>query len=217
METNENLIKDLISLGYLKNSNIINAFEEIKREDFVPEKYKEKAYENIPLPIGDNQTTSQPLVVAFMLELLDPKKGNSILEIGTGSGWQTALLANMISSLDDNKTGIDSSNIISIEYIPALYNFALENLNKYNILERDNIKILNENGYNGYEEYAPYDRIISGASAEEIPKSWKEQLKIGGIIVSPVKDDIVVAEKVNKNEFMYRKFHGFAFVPLKEE
>ena len=153
-----------------------------------------------------------------MLELLKPKKSNSILEIGTGSGWQTALLANLISSCSDNKNkGIDSGSLISIEYIPELYNFAIENLSKYNITEQNNIKILNENGYEGYADFAPYDRIISGASAEEIPKSWKEQLKIGGILVSPVKDDIVVAEKINKNEFIYRKFHGFSFVPLKEE
>ena len=91
------LIKELMAEGILKTPSIIEAFEKVDRKDFVPEELKDKAYLNTPLPIGYGQTISQPLTVAFMLELLQPQAGDKVLEIGSGSGWQTALLAHMVS------------------------------------------------------------------------------------------------------------------------
>ena len=121
--TKEKLIQKLINDGYLKTPAIIEAFKNIDRTDFVPENLKEIAYENKPLSIGFNQTISQPLTVAFMLELLEPKIGEKILDIGSGSGWQTALLAHIV--------GIQGK-VVSIERIPELKLLAEKNLGKYN-------------------------------------------------------------------------------------
>src|SRR3990167_725228 len=115
MMTREDLINELIKDGYLKTPAIIEAFKRIDRKDFVPEEMKEMAYENTALPIGEKQTISQPLVVAFMLELLELKSGEKILEIGTGSGWNTALMA---------KIAGEKGKIISIERIKELNQFA---------------------------------------------------------------------------------------------
>ena len=105
------LIKNLISSGYLKTPEIINAFYKIDRIDFVPEELKYEAHTNTPLPIGYGQTVSQPLTVAFMLELLQPKSGHKILDVGSGSGWQSVLLA----CLAGNK-----GRVIAVERIPEL-------------------------------------------------------------------------------------------------
>ena len=112
------LVKELISSGYLKTPEIIDAFQKIDRKDFVSDEYKDRAYVNAPLPIGYGQTISQPLTVAFMLELLQPEKGNKILEIGSGSGWQTALLARVVG---------DEGRVFAIELIPELEQFGRKN------------------------------------------------------------------------------------------
>lgn len=203
--TKEKLINNLIKEGYLKNENIIEAFQKIDRKDFVLKEFKNEAYENYPLPIGFGQTISQPLVVAFMLELLEIKKGEKILEIGTGSGWQTALLAYLT-----NETG----KVFSIERILELKIFAEKNISKYNFLEKGIVKLIYGDGSKGLEEEAPFDKIIVSASAEKIPLSFKKQLKINGKLVMPVKNSILVLEKINQNNFLKREYFGFTFVPL---
>lgn len=202
--TNEELIKNLVKDGYLKTPAIIEAFNLIDRKDFVPDEIKNSAYENTALPIGEKQTISQPLVVAFMLELLELKPKEKVLDVGTGSGWVATLMAELVG--DDGK-------IISIERIDKLYNFAKENIAKHEILDK-RIRLALGDGSRGYQEEAPYDKIIAAASAEEIPEVWKEQLKIGGRIVAPVKDSIVVIDKIAKDKFETKKYFGFAFVPL---
>ena len=117
----EELIESLIKEGYLKTPLIIEAFRKIDRKNFLPEELKERAYENTALPIGNKQTISQPLVVAFMLELLELKSGEKVLEIGTGSGWNTALMAKLVG---------ESGKIFSIERIEELHQFAKANLLK---------------------------------------------------------------------------------------
>lgn len=200
--TKEILIQYLIDGGYLKTPAIIEAFKKISREDFVPEEQKEKAYINEALPIGYGQTISQPLVVAFMLELLEVKPGEKVLEIGTGSGWQTALLAEL------------GARVFSIERIDELRLFAKKNLEKYGFLEKGTVKLLAGDGSKGYSAEAPFDKIIAAAAAEELPIAWKEQLKIGGRIVAPVKESIVVLDKSAKDKFSAKEYLGFRFVPL---
>lgn len=203
--TKENLIKELIADGYLKSQPVIDAFRSVDRKDFVPPELKDRAYVNSALPIGKKQTISQPLVVAMMLELLELKPGEKVLEIGTGSGWKTALMAKIVSP---------KGKVFSLERISELHEFAKENLNKYSLADSAAVELVVGDGSKGYEAGVPYDKIIAAASAREIPKAWEEQLKIGGRIVAPVKESIVVVDKVAKDEFRYKEYFGFSFVPL---
>lgn len=206
MDTLENLINNLIRSGYLKTPEIINAFYKINRVDFIPEKLKSEAATNTPLPIGYGQTISQPLTVAFMLELLEPKEGNKILDIGSGSGWQSSLLAFIVG---------EKGKVFAIERIPGLSEFGRENSQKYNF---KNLEFITGDGSKGYEKEALYDRIIVVASAfDKIPKELKRQLKIGGRLVIPVENSIWLIVKKTEDEYEEKEFFGFVFVPLIEE
>jgi len=202
--TNDELVDELIKGGYLKTPTFIEAFREVNRADFVPEGLKEDAYANVPLPIGFDQTISQPLTVAFMLELLLPQPGEKILDVGTGSGWQAALLAHIVG---------DSGKVIGIERISELKEMADRHIANYEILT-SRIEIILADGSKGYEEGAPYDKIIAAATAEEIPPAWKEQLKTGGTIVAPVGNSIIAMNKTNTDRFETKEYYGFSFVPL---
>lgn len=201
----EHLIHQLIQEGYLKTPRIVEAFRKIKREDFVPESFKEEADINAPLPIGYGATISQPLTVAFMLELLKPAPGDKILDIGSGSGWQTAMLAHIVG---------DKGKVFAIERIPELVEFGKNNVAKYNFIEKGIVKFILGDGTRGLKQEAPFDKIIVAAEAEEIPIAWKEQLKIGGRLVTPVKSSIWLLIKKSPIEFETQEFPGFAFVPL---
>lgn len=201
----KNLIKELIEEGYLRTKSIIEAFQKIDRIDFVLEEYKNEAYGNYPLPIGFGQTISQPLTVAFMLELLEPKPGEKILDVGAGSGWQTSLLAYLAGK---------QGRVIAIEIIPELKKFAETNIEKYNFIKIGRVELILGDGSKGYQKEAPFDKIIAAAAALSIPPAWKEQLKIGGVIVAPVGQNIVVLKKLNQNEFSQKQYFGFNFVPL---
>lgn len=202
--TKELLIANLISQGILKTPSIIKAFEMVDRADFVLPEYRNMAYEDHPLPIGFGQTISQPLTVALMLEWLAPKTGEKILDIGCGSGWTTALLASIVG---------EKGRVIGIERIPELAEFAAQNLSKNLLLQRTST-LVQKDATDGYEKESPFDRILASASAGEIPQAWKEQLKIGGRIVAPVKDSVVVIDKLSRDEHQTTEHYGFAFVPL---
>ncbi|HLM83596.1 MAG TPA: protein-L-isoaspartate O-methyltransferase [Candidatus Bathyarchaeia archaeon] len=199
------LVRDLIYQGYLKTDRIIDAFSKIKRVDFVPEELESAAEANIPLPIGQGQTISQPLTVAFMLEKLEPMPGDKILDVGSGSGWTTALLANIAGK---------KGKVIGIERIKSLCDFGTNNISKYNFLSGGRAKIICADGSQGYVNEAPYNRILASASAEEIPKDLKKQLAVGGRLVIPVKGSIWMIEKKSDKVFEEVEYPGFAFVPL---
>jgi len=232
----EQLIELLKKDGYLKNPVIIEAFKNVDRKDFVPENVKEKAYFNEALAIGFEQTISQPLVVAFMLELLELKMGERVLEIGTGSGWKTALMAYILTHMkreieqkaefsgSEDKTHKEiiaqneltsiSYSVISIERIEELQKFAKENLAKYEFEKQGIVRLVLGDGSLGCKEFMPYDKIIVAASADEIPAAWLEQLKIGGKIIAPIKNSIIAIEKKSKNTYDKKEYFGFSFVPL---
>jgi protein-L-isoaspartate(D-aspartate) O-methyltransferase len=204
----ETLIDYLIKQGYLKTPEIIDAFRKINRADFLPEDEKYRADLNTPLPIGYGQTCSQPLTVAFMLEQLQPKRGDKVLDIGFGSGWLTALLAQIVGQ---------SGKVYALEIISALEEFGERNIAKYNFIKKGIVQCFCADGSKGFLSRAPFNKIIVSASAEEIPSSLKKQLKVGGRLVIPILDSIYTVDKKSENDFEEQEFAGFVFVPLVEE
>jgi protein-L-isoaspartate(D-aspartate) O-methyltransferase len=216
-----NLIESLIEEGWLKTPRIIEAFKKVKRVDFLPENLKDLAELNEALPIGWGQTISQPLVVAFMLELLDPKEEEKILDIGSGSGWTTALLAHIVSGGLNEKLKIKKEKlhgkIIAIDMIPELVEFGKRNTEKYNFVEKGIVEFICADGSKGYQKESPYDKILVSATARECYPSWKEQLKVGGKIVTPIGTSIWLFIKKSEKEFEEFEYPGFVFVPLIEK
>ncbi|MFC1780489.1 protein-L-isoaspartate(D-aspartate) O-methyltransferase [Patescibacteria group bacterium] len=204
METNyQKLIKDLVRLGYLSTRRFIKAFRKFERKFFVPKSMAIYANANQPLPIGASQTISQPLTVAFMIELLEPKKNDKILEIGGGSGWQTAILSEIVG-----KRG----HVYAFEIVESLAEFGRSNIERFKL---DNVTFKHKDVSDGFKKEAPYDRIISGAGFKEIPQTLKEQLKIGGILVAPTQNnDIRKITRISDSEFKEEIFPGFVFVPI---
>ena len=201
-----NLIDSLIGGGWLKTPRIIEAFRRIKRVDFLPKDLEDLAELNEALPIGYGQTISQPLVVAFMLEQLEPKEGDKILDIGSGSGWTSALLGEIVGK---------KGRVIAIDVIPELVEFGKNNVAKYNFIEKGIVEFICADGSKGYKKEAPYDGILVSAAVQtEVPRAWKEQLKIGGRIVTPIGSSIWLFTKKSESKFEEIEYPGFAFVPL---
>jgi len=201
-------LNDLII--YLRNSNFLtdsrveSALKNIPRHEFVPESELDYAYNNEPLPIMKSQTISQPGVVTRMTEWLDVKDGQKILEIGTGSGWQSAILSYLVGS----------GNVYSIERHPELVKFAQKNLKKLDI---NNVHVILGDGSIGYPEESPYDRIIITAACSEIPLPLLDQLKENGLILAPVGDSsqsLVLLQKTSKGIIEIKKQSKYVFVPL---
>ena len=206
----DHLIEELIKDGYLKTPAIIDAFRKIKREDFVLPEDEKYVSVNAPLAIGHGQTISQPLTVAFMLELLGPKAGDNILDVGSGSGWTPALLSHIVGQ---------QGKVYAIEIVPELKKFGEENTAKYNFIKRGITKFFCVNGREGLLEFAPFDKILVSAASADIPAKLLEQLKVGGRLVIPIgrqyeSQDIAAIDKEGKDKFKEKKFPGFVFVPL---
>lgn len=203
------MVNNLIKEGWLRRERIIKAFLKIKREDFVPQTEKVFAYADRPLPIGWGQTISQPQVVAFMIELLDPKPGEKILDVGFGSGWTSALLAEIVG---------EEGRVVAIERILQLKEFGEKNIAKYNFIKKGIVRCVWGDGSKGYQKMAPFDKILCSASLQKkIPESWKEQLKTGGLIVTPMGYSVYLFRKKNMEELEKKEYPGFLFVPLIEE
>ncbi len=198
----DRLVDDMISSNMLKSPLIIDAFRTIDRKYFVPEEYAEDAYADMPLPIGHYQTISQPSTVAFMLERLDPQDGNKVLDIGSGSGWTTALLCYIVG---------DKGSVTGVERVETLVEQGSENLSKFRFDTDCHIESAGDTlGLPGEQ----FDRILVSASADEIPEALFSQLKIGGILVIPIRESIFKFTKVSETEIEKEEFYGFVFVPL---
>ena len=201
MASNTHLTNFLINVGVLKTQSIIHAFLMIDRADFVLDRTAQDIYEDYPLPIGHGQTISQPRTVAMMMEMLEPKEGDKILDIGSGSGWTTALLGFIVG---------DKGAVTGVERVSELVKFGNHNLEKYNL---KNVKIIpaqDELGLVGEE----FDRILVSAAASEFPYKLLQQLKTGGKLVIPVGNSIYEIIKKEDSELEGKEHYGFTFVPL---
>lgn len=205
MENHQNLVNQLIEDGYLVTPHIIEAFRAIQRESFLPNDRQKESGMNIPIHIGYGQTISQPLTVAYLLEKLQPRTGDKVLDVGSGSGWQTALLAHIVGP---------KGKVTAIERIRPLLEFGKANCAKYSFAT---IEFVLGDGTQGYPKRAPYDKIAVAAAALEIPESLTNQLAIGGTMVIPVgayHQDLVVVHRRGANDIGIERFPGFQFVPL---
>ncbi len=176
------LVDELRLEGYIRSEKVYKAMLRVPRDLFVLPDYRDLAYDDRPLPIGHGQTISAPSIVAYMTELLDLDMGMKVLEVGTGSGYQAAVLAEVVAPSDvDRKYW---GHVYSIERIEALADLARRNLEKAGYSDR--VTVIVGDGSKGYSEEAPYDRIIVTAAAPRIPGPLVEQLKPGGRLVIPV-------------------------------
>jgi len=185
------------------STRIDRAFEAVRRELFVPEEMRPFSKLDRPLPIGFGQTISQPTTVRLMLEWLDPKQGDHILDVGSGSGWTTALLSKLAGP---------NGRVEAVELVPELLAFGKENCERFgigNVFFHPAEKVL------GFAGGAPYDRILVSASAETFPPELMDQLRLGGKLVLPIGNDIWEAEKTGaRGEYRLERHPGFVFVPL---
>lgn len=181
---------------------IDKALQRVKREDFLPDDIKNQANIDSALPIGFGQTNSQPTTVRLMLEWLEPQPGDRILDVGSGSGWTTALLSQLV-----DKKG----KVYAVERIPELVDFGRNNVERLGI---KNASFHRAGSKYGLPKYAPYDKILVSASADHLPKELIEQLKVDGKLVIPVNYDILEITKTDKVNFDINKHPGFVFVPL---
>lgn len=200
---NHALINSLRDRGALQTKPIIDAFEEIRRIDFVLPEYRDIAYYDEALPIRFHQSISQPYTVAFMLECLEPAPGEKILDIGAGSGWTTALLAAVVGT---------SGSVRGIELVPELVEFGKHNLAKYDFPQAE---IVRSGAALGDIDHAPYDKILVSASSGSVPQELMDQLRIGGTMVVPVNDAVWRIKKISVSDMEIDQFEGFVFVPLR--
>ncbi len=212
IEERKRLVEMLKRDGIIRSKKVERALLNVPRELFVPENYRDLAYADTPLPIGKGQTISAPHMVALMTELLNLDEGMKVLEIGTGSGYQAAVIAEIVAPKNSKKLG----KVITIERIPELAEFAKRNLERAGYIDR--VKVVVGDGTLGYPKEAPYDRIIVTAAAPDIPKPLLEQLKPGGRMVIPVGNKylqyLYIVDKTPSGKIIINKDIPCVFVPL---
>lgn len=202
-ERREKMVTQQIEDRGVNNPVVLKAMRTVKRHEFVPSAQVDYAYEDRPLPIGYGQTISQPYIVAYMTETIKPQSNFKVLEIGTGSGYQAAVLSAIVKE------------VYTIEIIPELAKAATERLKK---AKCDNVQVKTDDGYNGWKEHAPYDAIVVTAAAEYIPPPLIGQLKDRGVMVIPVGSSymtqmLILVEK-KKDATTTKSLLPVTFVPL---
>lgn len=215
----ESLLARLKKNGALRDARIESAFRAVHRIFFVPRELRDEAYEDYPLPIGFSATISQPTTVAFMLEKLDVRPGQKVLDIGSGSGWTTALLSYLVGP---------RGKVIGLEIIPELVAFGSANLKEFycgaledtrmEMAPLPEIKLAKKGAIGDFEE-APFDRILVSAAAQKIPQELMGQLKPEGVLLIPIGVEhavqkIIRIEKMGDDALATESYPGFVFVPL---
>jgi len=199
----DQMVETQIRARGISDPTVLNAMRKVPRHLFVPTQHQSSAYEDYPLPIGEDQTISQPYIVGYMTEAIHPGKEDVVLEIGTGSGYQAAVLAEIVKE------------VYTLEIIPQLGMMAKERLK---ILGYNNVHAKVSDGYHGWSEFAPFDAIIVTAAAEEIPEPLIDQLKEGGSMIIPVGSsfdvqNLVLVTKKN-GKVNIKKLLPVRFVPF---
>ncbi|HMA67170.1 MAG TPA: protein-L-isoaspartate(D-aspartate) O-methyltransferase [Desulfosalsimonadaceae bacterium] len=201
----EQMVERQLAARGISDPRVLEAFREVKRHRFVPSHYREFSYTDQPLSIGYNQTISQPYIVAFMTEALDPEKDEKVLEVGTGSGYQAAILAKLCGS------------VYSIEIIEKLGESARQLLQE---LGYNNVHVKVGDGYQGWPGHAPFDAIIVTCSPVEVPQPLKEQLAEGGRMIIPIgrkfSQELVLLRKT-EGELHEESVLPVRFVPMVDE
>ena len=198
------MVEHQIAARGVRSELVLEAMRKVPREEFLLPSLREFAYEDSPLPIAEGQTISQPYIVAFMADALLLRGGEKVLEIGTGSGYAAAVLAEI------------AANVYSVERIGQLAEKAAVRLAK---LGCDNVHVLHADGTRGWPEHAPYDAIVVAAGGPKIPESLQQQLKVGGRLVIPVGTEVRAQElvrvtRVSETEFRREDLADVRFVPL---
>ena len=201
------MVEDQIQKRGVRDRSVLSAMTRVEREKFVPEQFRDMAYSDGPLPIGYKQTISQPYIVAYMTEKLQVDSNHKVLEIGTGSGYQAAILGEL------------SDKVFTIEIIPELGKSSIDILQKLNY---NNIFVRIGDGYKGWPEEAPFDRIIVTAAPGKIPEKLVEQLANGGQMIIPVGESVFsqylwIIKKDNKGNIGKEKILPVRFVPMVKE
>lgn len=198
------MVEEQIRARGVDDERVLGAMREVPRHLFVPSDMADQAYADGALPIGRGQTISQPYIVAYMTALLEPEAGRKTLEVGTGSGYQAAVLA---------ACGLD---VFSIERMPELHERARESLRRAGYLDRVRLRL--GDGSRGWPEEAPFDRMLVTAAAREVPSTLRDQLAAGGVLVAPVGDPwlqtITRFRKTAEGELEREPLEGARFVPL---
>ncbi len=198
----ERMVQTQLKKRGIRNSRVLEAFKRVPRHHFIPKNLADQAYTDGPLPIGESQTISQPYMVAIMTQSAEIVPGNRVLEIGSGSGYQCAILAEL------------GAEVYTIERVPALREQARETLRRLNYQD---IHSRAGNGTLGWEEEAPFDAILITAGAPEIPKPLLDQLAIGGRLVVPLEEDysqVLYVVRRSKEGFHRERGERCTFVPL---
>ncbi len=196
------MVQNQIEKRGINDKSLLRVLRTVPRHQFVPSNRQDLAYTDRPLPIGYDQTISQPYVVALMTDLLELNGDEKVLEIGTGSGYQAAILGNL------------ADKVYTIEIVKPLAETANKRLSR---LGYDNIHVKHGNGYKGWPEHAPFDRIMVTAAPETIPEALKKQLKNGGKMVLPVGDKLQELKVVRKNDegvIKQEEITSVRFVPM---
>jgi protein-L-isoaspartate(D-aspartate) O-methyltransferase len=197
----DEMVRDQIEARGVRNQGVLDAMRKVPRHRFVPPELRDRAYYDTPLPIGHRQTISQPYIVALMTELVEPTAGMKVLEIGTGSGYQAAVLAEVVDT------------VYTIEILPELGREAADLLAE---LGYDNVVTRIGDGFDGWPEQAPFDAILVTAAPANIPKPLLEQLAVGGKLVIPVGEfnqDLVVVTRT-EDGYVRRPASPVRFVPM---
>lgn len=204
---NQYLVTHLVTADRLRTPAYIKAFREIDRIRFVPPELRDLAYADQALPLGPDQTISQPSTVAMMIEWLKPQPNDRVLDIGAGSGWQTAILAKIVGKRGE---------VVGIEIDPKLTEQAGRRLRNLGLVQA---RFLARDGSEGFAEQGPWQRIIVAAAAPARGEKLRWQLTVGGTLVMPIGTDmqeIIVVTRTSKDKFDTQAYPGFLFVPLKK-
>ncbi|RLF18713.1 MAG: protein-L-isoaspartate O-methyltransferase [Thermoprotei archaeon] len=210
----EAAIKRLLESGIIKRPEVARALLKVPREEFIPPEYRKHAYVDSPIPIGYGQTTSALHMVAWMIESVELKPGDKVLEVGGGCGYMAAVYAEIVAPPGANLKG----HVYTVEIVEELAKIAEENLRRLGYGDR--VTVIHGDGSLGYEPAKPYDAIIVTAASPDVPKPLIEQLKPGGRMVIPVGSpgfyqDLVLVEKKMDSSVTMRSLGGCVFVPLR--